>query len=114
RLHSILRAKISSQHSWVQQDSEQLLPPAQATWSNRAPCYASQASHTRQPPPCGTSIASRARRRCRFRRINKKRARFFETEEEMVPLRGFEPPTPALRMRCSTPELQRRAGRALL
>lgn len=26
----------------------------------------------------------------------------------MVPLRGFEPPTHALRMRCSTPELQRR------
>jgi hypothetical protein len=27
----------------------------------------------------------------------------------MVPLKGFEPPTHALRMRCSTPELQRRA-----
>ena len=27
----------------------------------------------------------------------------------MVPLRGFEPPTHALRMRCSTPELQRPA-----
>ena len=25
----------------------------------------------------------------------------------MVPLKGFEPPTHALRMRCSTPELQR-------
>lgn len=26
----------------------------------------------------------------------------------MVPLKGIEPPTCALRMRCSTPELQRR------
>ena len=28
----------------------------------------------------------------------------------MVPLRGIEPPTHALRMRCSTPELQRRTA----
>lgn len=30
----------------------------------------------------------------------------------MVPLRGIEPPTHALRMRCSTPELQRPASGA--
>ena len=32
----------------------------------------------------------------------------------MVPLKGFEPPTHALRMRCSTPELQRQQIKRVL
>ena len=32
----------------------------------------------------------------------------------LEPLRGFEPPTRALRMRCSTTELQRRITQKLL
>ena len=32
----------------------------------------------------------------------------WKVSEKVVPLRGIEPPTHALRMRCSTPELQRR------
>jgi hypothetical protein len=42
------------------------------------------------------------------KRVSKNK-NLLEALENMVPLKGFEPPTHALRMRCSTPELQRPA-----
>ncbi len=45
---------------------------------------------------------------CNPRQVGKNRNPL-KALENMVPLKGFEPPTHALRMRCSTPELQRLA-----